>query len=161
MTAKLHPIRLSSEGQEESPWRWRLTSELPGMEDKTAGVQNITLVESDLFSSLSGDGKRKFDVIVSNPPYIPTNVIEELEPEVRDHEPRLALDGMEDGLYFYRRLAAECGSYLKPGGTVYFEIGYDQGQAVSGLLREAGFQNVLVYQDAPGLDRVVKGTAAS
>ena len=161
MTAKLHPIRLSSEGQKESPWRWRLTSELPGMEDKTAGVQNITLVESDLFSSLSGDGKRKFDVIVSNPPYIPTNVIEELEPEVRDHEPRLALDGMEDGLYFYRRLAAECGSYLKPGGTVYFEIGYDQGQAVSGLLREAGFQNVLVYQDAPGLDRVVKGTAAS
>lgn len=100
MTAKLHPIRLSSEGQKESPWRWRLTSELPGMEDKTAGVQNITLVESDLFSSLSGDGKRKFDVIVSNPPYIPTNVIEELEPEVRDHEPRLALDGMEDGLYF-------------------------------------------------------------
>ena len=97
-------------------------------------------------------------MIVSNPHYIPSREIEELEPEVRDHEPRLALDGMADGLYFYRRLAAECGSYLNPGGTVYFEIGYDQGQAVSGLLREAGFRGVCVYQDAPGLDRVVRGT---
>ena len=97
-------------------------------------------------------------MIVSNPPYIPSRVIEELEPEVRDHEPRLALDGMADGLHFYRRLAAECGSHLNPGGTVYFEIGYDQGQAVSGLLQEAGFRGVCVYQDAPGLDRVVRGT---
>ena len=85
------------------------------MEDKTAGVQNITLVESDLFSSLSGDGKRKFDVIVSNPPYIPTNVIEELEPEVRDHEPRLALDGMEDGLYFLQTAGGRMRQLFKAG----------------------------------------------
>lgn len=117
------------------------------------GVKKITLVESDLFGSFPKD--RKFDIIVSNPPYIPTKVIEELQPEVRDHEPMLALDGKEDGLYFYRRLALESGNLLKPGGAVYFEIGYDQGEAVSGLLREAGFKDIQVIQDAAGLDRVV------
>lgn len=161
MKAKLHPIRLTSEKLEEKPWELKLSAELPDASDGRPGVQKITLVESDLFSSFSGERMRKFDVIVSNPPYIPSRVIEELEPEVRDHEPRLALDGMADGLYFYRRLAAECGGYLKPGGTVYFEIGYDQGRAVSALLREAGFREVLVYRDAPGLDRVVKGILAS
>lgn len=117
------------------------------------GVKKITLVESDLFGSFPKD--RKFDVIVSNPPYIPTKVIEELQPEVRDHEPMLALDGKEDGLYFYRRLALESGNLLKPGGAVYFEIGYDQGEAVSCLLRETGFKEIQVIQDAAGLDRVV------
>ena len=117
------------------------------------GEKKITLVDSDLFDAFLKD--RKFDVIVSNPPYIPTKVIEELQPEVRDHEPMLALDGREDGLYFYRRLALESGSFLKPGGAVYFEIGYDQGEAVSGLLRAAGFKNIQVIQDAAGLDRVV------
>lgn len=117
------------------------------------GVKKITLVESDLFGSFPKD--RKFDVIVSNPPYIPTKVIEELQPEVRDHEPMLALDGREDGLYFYRRLALESGNFLKPGGAVYFEIGYDQGEAVSCLLRETGFKEIQVIQDAAGLDRVV------
>ncbi|MFT4007017.1 MAG: peptide chain release factor N(5)-glutamine methyltransferase [Lacrimispora sp.] len=117
------------------------------------GEKKITLVESDLFDAFLKD--RKFDVIVSNPPYIPTKVIEELQPEVRDHEPMLALDGKEDGLYFYRRLALESGSFLKPGGAVYFEIGYDQGEAVSGLLRESGFKDIQVIQDAAGLDRVV------
>lgn len=117
------------------------------------GVKKITLVESDLFGSFPKD--RKFDIIVSNPPYIPTKVIEELQPEVRDHEPMLALDGKEDGLYFYRRLALESGNFLKPGGAVYFEIGYDQGEAVSCLLRETGFKEIQVIQDAAGLDRVV------
>lgn len=117
------------------------------------GEKKIALVESDLFDAFLKD--RKFDVIVSNPPYIPTKVIEELQPEVRDHEPMLALDGKEDGLYFYRRLALESGCFLKPGGAVYFEIGYDQGEAVSGLLREAGFKDIQVIQDAAGLDRVV------
>ncbi len=119
----------------------------------------VSLLEGDLFSSFAG--KREFDVIVSNPPYIPTAVIEGLEPEVKDHEPRIALDGKEDGLYFYRRLVKECPRYLKPGGTVYFEIGYDQGEAVSALLREAGFQDVCVIKDAPGHDRVVKGVLES
>lgn len=128
-------------------------------ENLSGKAQGITLVESDLFSAFSEGEKERFDVIVSNPPYIPTSVIEALEPEVRDHEPRLALDGMADGLHFYKRLAGECAGYLNPGGAVYFEIGYDQGQAVSSLLINAGFKDVSVYRDAAGLDRVVKGAA--
>lgn len=126
--------------------------------DCLMGEKELALVESDLFEAFSE--KQKFDVIVSNPPYIPTKVIEGLEPEVRDHEPILALDGRADGLHFYRRLALECGRLLNPGGTVYFEIGYDQGEAVSGLLRDSGFAKVRVIKDGAGLDRVVYGTLA-
>lgn len=97
---------------------------------------------------------RKFDILVSNPPYIPTQVIQGLEPEVRDYEPRMALDGSEDGLEFYRRIAAESPAYLKPGASVYLEIGYDQGDAVKELLEQAGFTHVRIIKDAPGNDRV-------
>lgn len=100
----------------------------------------------------------RFDIITSNPPYIPTAVVTTLEPEVRDHEPMMALDGMEDGLYFYRKIAAEAGNYLNPGGAIYLEIGYDQGEAVSKLLTDAGFTDVRVHKDLPGNDRVVRGT---
>jgi len=117
------------------------------------GDGKITLIESDLFTSI--EEQKKFDVIVSNPPYIPTKIIEGLQPEVRDHEPMLALDGKEDGLYFYRKLALESRPHLAPGGAVYFEIGYDQGEAVSGLLMDAGFGEIQVVKDAAGLDRVV------
>lgn len=117
------------------------------------GEGKITLIESDLFVSI--EEQKKFDVIVSNPPYIPTKIIEGLQPEVRDHEPMLALDGKEDGLYFYRKLALESRPHLAPGGAVYFEIGYDQGEAVSGLLKDAGFGEIQVVKDAAGLDRVV------
>ena len=79
----------------------------------------------------------QYDVIVSNPPYIPSAVIDGLEPEVRDHEPRLALDGSEDGLYFYRVLALECSKHLNKGGCVYFEIGYDH-RRVSGDRSDKG-----------------------
>ena len=82
--------------------------------------------------------------------------IEQLEPEVRDHEPRLALDGREDGLYFYRALALECSKHLKTGGAVYFEIGYDQSAAVEKILSIAGFDEIETIKDEPGLDRVVK-----
>ena len=99
----------------------------------------------------------RFNVIVSNPPYIPSAVIEELEPEVRDHEPRGALDGTADGLYFYRILAEECAKHLTPGGYVYFEIGYDQGAAVKELLDIHGFKDTRVIQDLTGKDRVVCG----
>ena len=99
----------------------------------------------------------KYDMIVSNPPYIPTAVIATLEPEVREHEPMMALDGTGDGLKFYRRIAKEAGAWLKPGGAVYLEIGYDQGKAVSELLSEAGFDKVRVVKDLPGKDRVVCG----
>ena len=115
----------------------------------------VTFRRSDMFSSFRGT--EQFDVIVSNPPYIPSAVIEELEPEVRDHEPRGALDGTADGLYFYRILAEECAKNLTPGGHVYFEIGYDQGAAVKELLDIHGFKDTRVIQDLTGKDRVVCG----
>ena len=77
-------------------------------------------------------------------------------PEVREYEPHLALDGMEDGLEFYRRIAAECREYLNPGGSVFLEIGCEQGKAVKELFYKAGFSNVQVYQDYAGLDRMVE-----
>ncbi len=115
----------------------------------------VTFRRSDMFSAFSET--ERFNVIVSNPPYIPSAVIEELEPEVRDHEPRGALDGTADGLYFYRILAEECAKHLTPGGHVYFEIGYDQGAAVKKLLDNHGFKDTRVIQDLAGKDRVVCG----
>lgn len=116
----------------------------------------VTFRHSDMFSSFRET--EQFNVIVSNPPYIPSAVIEELEPEVRDHEPRGALDGTADGLCFYRILAEECAKHLTPGGHVYFEIGYDQGAAVKELLDIHGFKDTRVIQDLTGKDRVVCGT---
>lgn len=120
---------------------------------------DFTLLRSDMFSALAErteDGVlKRYDVIVSNPPYIPSAVVDELEPEVRDYEPRIALDGTADGLRFYRILAAESVHYLKPGGRIYLEIGYDQGERVPALLEAAGFQEVTVIRDFGGNDRVV------
>lgn len=119
---------------------------------KNHGV-DVALVQSDLFEQIAGI----YDVIVSNPPYIPTKEIEELEEEVRLHDPMLALDGREDGLYFYRKITEESPSHLKDGGMLFFEIGCDQAEAVSELMREAGFAQVKVKKDLAGLDRVVFG----
>lgn len=115
---------------------------------------SAVFVQSDLFDRIEG----KFDIIVSNPPYIPTCVIKTLMPEVREHEPVQALDGKEDGLHFYRRILAEGLGHLEHGGMLYFEIGYDQAEVVRRLMEEAGFSNVEVIQDYAGLDRVVYGT---
>ena len=123
----------------------------------TLGAGTIRFRHSDMFEAFDPSQDR-FDVIVSNPPYIPSEVIESLEPEVRDFEPRNALDGTEDGLFFYRKLAEECGSFLKENGTVYFEIGHDQGEAVANLLDAHGFKNTRVVKDLAGQDRVVCGT---
>ena len=120
---------------------------------------DFTLLRSDMFSALAErteDGAMKrYDVIVSNPPYIPSAVVDELEPEVRDYEPRIALDGTADGLRFYRILAEESVHYLKPGGRIYLEIGYDQGECVPALLAAAGFHDITVIRDFGGNDRVV------
>ena len=94
---------------------------------------------------------------MSNPPYIPSAEIEELMEEVRLFEPRTALDGREDGLYFYRKITEESSGYLKEGGWLMFEIGCSQGEQVSELMRNAGFSHVAVCKDLAGLDRVVKG----
>lgn len=110
-------------------------------------------VWSDLFDNIT----ETFDVIMANPPYIPTGEILSLMPEVRDFEPENALDGGVDGLDFYRKIAGQVKDYLNPGGYVYMEIGYDQGEAVSELMRNAGFTEVEVIKDLARNDRVVKG----
>mgnify|MGYP000671796847 FL=1 len=114
----------------------------------------FNLIESDMFERLEPD--RRYDIIVSNPPYIPSHDIEGLEPEVRDYEPRMALDGTADGLAFYRILAEGCRKHLCPGGYVYMEIGFDQGQAVSRMFEMQGYVQVEVMKDMAGLDRVVR-----
>lgn len=113
-----------------------------------------SFIKSDLFTNVEGT----FDVIASNPPYIRTDVIETLMPEVRDHEPCMALDGSADGLLFYRKITEQAGAYLKEGGKLCFEIGYDQGMEVQELMENHGFTDVQVLKDLAGLDRVVTGT---
>lgn len=110
-------------------------------------------VHSNLFDKVQGI----YDMIISNPPYIKTSVIEELMDEVKFHEPKMALDGREDGLYFYREIIREAEQYLKEGGILAFEIGYDQGEAVSQLMEKQGYSQVQVIQDLAGLDRCVTG----
>ena len=110
-------------------------------------------INSDLFQQISG----KYDILVSNPPYIQTAVIEGLMEEVKCHEPRMALDGKEDGLYFYRKITEQAGAFLNPGGLLAFEIGYDQGEAVARLLKEQGYEEIQIIKDLAGLDRVVTG----
>lgn len=113
----------------------------------------VAWVRGDLFENLEGP----FDLLVSNPPYIPSGELSGLQEEVRLHDPALALDGHEDGLYFYRRIAAEAGKYLRDGAYLMLEIGWDQGEAVSTLLEVAGYREVKVKKDLSGNDRVVRG----
>ncbi len=113
----------------------------------------VNFERSDLFDNVTGT----FDVIVSNPPYIPSLEVVKLMPEVGSFEPLEALDGKEDGLYFYREIIASCKEYLKPEGRILFEIGYDQGEAVQTMLLDAGFKEVCVIKDLAHNDRVVTG----
>ena len=115
------------------------------------GVE-VECVQGDLFAPLPG---RRFDVIVSNPPYIEEQELKELMPEVRDHDPRMALDGGPDGLVFYRRIAAEAPAHLNPDGRLLLEIGDRQAEAVCALLAAAGFESIRVIQDYGGRDRII------
>lgn len=108
-------------------------------------------VKSDLFENIQGE----FEMIVSNPPYIATEVIEGLEAEVREHEPRMALDGGSDGLTFYRKIIQGAAGHLKQEGWLLFEIGYDQRAAVCALLEKEGFLVDECIRDYAGLDRVI------
>ncbi len=110
-------------------------------------------MKADLFEGIEGS----FDLIVSNPPYIPEEIIPLLDPEVRDHEPAMALKGGSDGLDFYRRITKEAGSYLQKGGWLCLEIGYDQGESVRRMLIMNDYRDVSVTQDYAGMDRVVCG----
>ena len=116
----------------------------------------VTWIQSDLFAKIPEE--EKYDVIVSNPPYIETAVIDTLQEEVRLHDPYIALDGKEDGLYFYRRIISEAGKYLKTQGKLMFEIGCDQAESVEELMKNAGYEQITVKKDLAGLDRVVYGT---
>ena len=113
----------------------------------------VTLIKGNLFENIEG----RFDYILSNPPYIPSEVIEGLMPEVKEHEPRLALDGEADGLSFYREIINEAPDYLNPDGRIYFEIGAEQGEDLTHLMNERGFSEVKVHKDLAGLDRIVTG----
>lgn len=110
-------------------------------------------VRGNLFDNVSGC----FDVIVSNPPYIPQGQIPALMPEVQLFEPLQALDGGEDGLDFYRKIAALAPDYLKEGGQLFFEIGHDQAEDVQRIMEAQGFAELSVVKDLAGLDRVVRG----
>ena len=123
----------------------------------TAG--GIRFLQGDLFeafSNLQAPGSELFNLIVSNPPYIPAKVIDGLMPDVKDFEPRLALDGGTDGLDIYRRLIPQAAEHLAPGGVLLLEIGFDQGETVPDLCRQAGLGNIAVLKDLAGLDRVVR-----
>lgn len=139
-------------GRSVCSWRQEGSVTQEGSAEDRAG--RISFVQSDLFQGVEG----KFDMIVSNPPYIPTEVIHTLMPEVREHEPLLALDGGGDGLFFYRRIVEECREHLLGGGMLFLEIGYDQAEAVRGLMEQAGFLEINVVKDYAGLNRVVYGT---
>jgi release factor glutamine methyltransferase len=111
----------------------------------------IELIKSDLYEKVNG----AYDIIVSNPPYIRTEEVAALMPEVRDHEPYIALEAGPDGLVFYRRIIEGLAVHLKKGGMVFFEIGHDQAEAVTKLLVDTGYTEVTVKKDLSGLDRVV------
>lgn len=121
--------------------------------DEMISDGRLRFVQGNLFENID----ETFDIIVSNPPYIVTCEIESLMPEVRDHEPFMALNGKEDGLFFYREIVKESSRYLNKGGLLAFEIGNTQGKDVSSLLEEAGFVDVKVTKDLCGNDRVVSG----
>ena len=114
----------------------------------------VVFERSDLFEDVV---ENDFDVIVSNPPYIPTDVVATLMPEVSQFEPREALDGKGDGLYFYSKILEQCKNYMKQDGYILFEIGCEQGDAVSTMMRLAGFSEVHVIKDLARNDRVVMG----
>ena len=123
--------------------------------EKNAEKHNIKVefIRSNLFEKIEG----VYDIVVSNPPYIPSGEIKGLMPEVRDHEPIMALDGDQDGLAFYRRIAEEGKDHLKENGTIFLEIGYNQAQDVKEILQNAGFGDIKIRKDLSGLDRVVSG----
>lgn len=120
------------------------------------------LIQSDLFSAdyFEKNSRKKcmeYDMLISNPPYIRTADIDGLMDEVRLHDPRLALDGKADGLYFYEKITEQAGKHLKPGGWLIYEIGCDQAKDVAEIMKKKGFVQIEVKKDLAGLDRIVEG----
>ena len=153
------PISLSHYGDFESILAVDISPKALGYAVKNAAANHaeISFYESDLFSNVLAEWKGHLDAIVSNPPYISKGDIAGLMTEVKDFEPTNALDGGADGLDFYRVIVAESRDWLKPGGWLFFEIGYDQGEALRSLLAAAGYAEIGIRQDLAGLDRVAFG----
>lgn len=120
-------------------------------------TDRLKLIKSDVFTNLDVE-KKSLDFIVSNPPYIPTEVVDTLHIRVKDFEPHMALDGGDDGLDFYRQIVDESREYLKDGGQVFFEVGHDQSEDVSKLFVENGYRDVYTIKDLQGFERVVIAT---
>lgn len=136
-------------------------SEIPLQVGKINAINNdvdnkIEFVKSDVFSAIK-DKEIQFDVIVSNPPYIPKKDIETLHTQVKDYEPYNALEGGEDGLDFYRQITKESIDYLKQGGILAYEVGHDQAEDVSEIMKSYGYTKIYKKKDIQGIDRVVIG----
>jgi release factor glutamine methyltransferase len=121
---------------------------------RTGAIRNLRLVGGSLFAPVAG---QRFDLVTANPPYIPAGDIESLPVDVRDFEPRLALDGGPDGLDLVREIVKQAPAHLTPGGLLALEIAFDQGPRTADLLRELGYQDVAIAKDLGGRDRVVSG----
>lgn len=136
-------------------------SDIPLEVGKVNAINNevdnkIEFVKSDVFSAIK-DTEKQFDVIVSNPPYIPKKDIETLHTQVKDYEPYNALEGGEDGLDFYRQITKESIDYLKQGGILAYEVGHDQAEDVSEIMKSYGYTKIYKKKDIQGIDRVVIG----
>ena len=150
------PVTLALEGPGETEVNGSDISEaalrVAGINASRLGA-DVRFIRSDLFLQISG----RYDIITANPPYIRSADIDRLDKEVRLYEPRTALDGSEDGLLFYRRIAGDAGAHLVPGGLLAFETGADQAEDVRAVMRDSGFCDLTVFKDLAGLDRVVLG----
>jgi release factor glutamine methyltransferase len=142
---------------------WRVTASELSLETAELAWENVrrlgvtfsvSVAVGDLFAPVTG---RRFDLVVANPPYVPSGDIAGLDTDVRDFEPRLALDGGADGLDLVRRVVAEAASHLTPGGLLAVEIGHDQGERTRELFESAGFRELALRRDYGGRDRVVSG----
>ena len=153
------PVSLGHYGKFEKIMAVDISPKALGYAIKNAAENRVSIdfYESDLFTNIPSEWKGRLDAIVSNPPYIPKKDIEELMTEVKDFEPMNALDGGEDGLDFYRAIVEQGKNWLKDGGWLFFEIGYDQGEDLRNLLKEFGYTEVEIRQDLAGLDRVAMG----
>ncbi len=153
------PISLSRYGNFEGILALDISPKALEYARKNAAANHteILFYKSDLFQNVPVEWKGHLDAIVSNPPYIPKGDIADLMTEVKDFEPINALDGGADGLDFYRTIVTESRDWLKAGGWLFFEIGYDQGEALRSLLAEADYAEIGIRQDLAGLDRVAFG----
>lgn len=119
-------------------------------------IDKINFIKSDLFQQIVGTNL-KFDIIVSNPPYIRKRDIDELHTQVKDYEPYNALEGGIDGLDFYRNITEQSKNYLKPGGILAYEVGHDQAEEVVKIMQNNGYNKIYIKKDLQGIDRVVIG----